>query len=568
MTTSEGEKPKIAVFSGPTATIQNSPPLVTSNKARAAYGLPLLTDPFGAPLRQDAVRAQRLAAPVTVYIDYLTAHPLEEDSADLYAPPDGYLAPDGAFSEQAFEGGRPVYRVTLDPSDGLYLLPYMGRQADGQPWEEACRYPNAPAEESRQTFYPDASRIYEEVDRFGLNSNGEASLLSSLADFDFYRPAPSGGWRKGRAAALRTDRGEGDIAPETWGEDFFMYYPRHLRAEPYARQLARATNVVAKAMATGEYLGGQWLEGSPTTEESMYWLNLLIDTKAPLVGHSAQRPHQTVSADGDKNIYDGVKYITSRIWTAGGQADVVGGVMIVDEQVFHSREVTKTDARPGNYQATGGHGGIVALMGGYAPPQLTYIPSKKHTWTSDVNLTRLPDTVLGVRGGEGMVETQTVQVKDAAGFLVPEAMPKVTLAKYARYQPLTVEDGLEPDVEIMARVQENLHSVPLAGFVGEGASPYGSMNRATDAAMRYATFSGMPIARVGRGATGGIASKMELTAIAGNNLTSTKARILLMACLLRFGALPPAKDPMNPTPDEVAAVAAKVAQYQEVFDTH
>ena len=33
-------KPRIAVFSGPTATIQNSEPLVTSNKAREKYGLP------------------------------------------------------------------------------------------------------------------------------------------------------------------------------------------------------------------------------------------------------------------------------------------------------------------------------------------------------------------------------------------------------------------------------------------------------------------------------------------------------------------------------------------------
>jgi L-asparaginase len=562
------EKPKIAVFSGPTATIQNSPPLLTSNKARLAYGLEPLTDAFGQPLKQDAVRAQRLAAPVTVYIDYLSAHPLEEDAADLYAPPDGYLAPDGTYSEAPAEGTRPVYRVTLEPSDGLYMLPYMGRQQDGKPWDEACAFPLAPSDLSRQTFYPDASRIYEEIDRFGLNSNGEANLLSGQADFDFYRPAPSGGWRKGRAGALRADVGEGDIAPEVWGEDFFMYYPRHLRAEPYAQQLARATNVVAKAMATGEYLGGQWLEGSPTTEESMYWLNLLIDTKQPLVGHSAQRPHQTVSADGDKNIYDGVKYITSKIWVNGGDADAIGGVMIVDEQVFHSREVTKTDARPGNYQVTGGHGGIVALMGGYAAPQLTYVPSKRHTWKSEVNLSRLPDTVPGLRGGEGSSEPFVVQVKDASGFLVPEAMPKVTLAKYARYQPMTASAEAETDVEIMARVQENLRTASLAGFVGEGASPYGSMNRSTDEAMRYATFSGMPIVRCGRGATGGIATKMEPTAIAGNNLTSTKARILLMASLLKFGALPPAKDPMNPTPDEVAAVAEKVALYQAVFDTH
>ena len=34
-------KPRIAVFSGPNATIQNNKPLVTSNKAREQYGLPM-----------------------------------------------------------------------------------------------------------------------------------------------------------------------------------------------------------------------------------------------------------------------------------------------------------------------------------------------------------------------------------------------------------------------------------------------------------------------------------------------------------------------------------------------
>ena len=60
------QKPKIAVFSGPTATIQNSEALVTSDKARAKYGLPRLTNPDGTPVGFDALRPQRLAAPVTV----------------------------------------------------------------------------------------------------------------------------------------------------------------------------------------------------------------------------------------------------------------------------------------------------------------------------------------------------------------------------------------------------------------------------------------------------------------------------------------------------------------------
>ena len=41
-----------------------------------------------------------------------------------------------------------------------------------------------------------------------------------------------------------------------------------------------------------------------------------------------------------------------------------------------------------------------------------------------------------------------------------------------------------------------------------------------------------------------------------------------MACLLKLGSYPPAKDPAKPTPQEVAAVKAAVAKYQEIFDTH
>lgn len=42
----------------------------------------------------------------------------------------------------------------------------------------------------------------------------------------------------------------------------------------------------------------------------------------------------------------------------------------------------------------------------------------------------------------------------------------------------------------------------------------------------------------------------------------------IMACLLRFGSLPPATDPTHPTPAELEAVQARLAEYQAVFDTH
>jgi len=73
--------------------------------------------------------------------------------------------------------------------------------------------------------------------------------------------------------------------------------------------------------------------------------------------------------------------------------------------------------------------------------------------------------------------------------------------------------------------------------------------------------------RVGRGNPEGFADPDEYF-IAGSNLTATKARMLLMACLLRFGSLPPARNPDEPTAAELSATRTAVAAYQKIFDTH
>ena len=112
--------------------------------------------------------------------------------------------------------------------------------------------------------------------------------------------------------------------------------------------LANLTNAVQRAMATGQYAGGVWLEGSPTVEETAYWLNLLIDTTVPIVGNAAQRAHGALSADGE-DIVGSVGYILSRIWQDENGRDAVGNVVIQDSQIFSSRDVQKADARPGGY---------------------------------------------------------------------------------------------------------------------------------------------------------------------------------------------------------------------------
>jgi L-asparaginase len=565
-----GGRPRIAVFSGPTATIQNSEPLVTSNKAREKYGLPLRRNPDGSAMRFDALRAQKLAAPVTVYVEQFSAHPLERDAAELYAPPDGYLDSAGAFhTERSSPTDKPVYEITLKPEDGLYPLPYMARQASGQPWEMDGTEKNAPAEFCRVPFFPDGSRLFEEIDRLGISDEGVGCLLTAKAEFDFYRALPSGGYAKGRRAGERTDIGSGDIAPEIRGTDFFPYRPAYLRKEPPMGALARLTNIVQMALASGQYNGAIWLEGSPFVEETIYWLNLLIDTTLPIVGNSSQRPHGAIGNDGDRNIIDSVDYITSRIWADENGRDCVGAVAILDEQIFTARDVQKADARPGGYIATGGHGGIIGRMGHPGLPQFSFKTVKQHTYTSLVNVTRLPRDVQGSSVHGSTVVTISVPIKNSLGELLPTAIPKVTIVKHARYLPEDTAGNADEEVDLLARVEKNLREAPLAGFVAEGSAPFGAMSNSVDAALRRATFSGMPVVKVSRGnASGFVDPSRDSLAIAGSNLTATKARLLLMACLMKLGCLPPAADPLKPSAAETEATKTALKKYQEIFDTH
>ena len=567
-------KPRIAVFSGTSATIQNSAPLVTSNKARNLYGLPKLENPDGSRLDYDHLVPQRLAAKVEVFIEAYSGHPLESDAAELYGPPDGYLDANGEFhTERTNPDDKPVYRVTLEPEDGLYLLPYMARQADGRPWDGDCAYPFAAAEQCRQPFFPDASRIFEEIDRglYGVGDAGTGNVLTSKAAFDFYRALPSGGYKHGLAGHARTDVGSGDIPPETMGEDFFSYAPPHLRTSTRYQDLATIANVVQEALMAGNHAGAIWLEGSPTVEETVYRLNLLIDTRVPIVANAAQRANRTVSADGPRNIMDSVDYIVSRVWADPDGNDALGAVLIQDEQVFAARQVQKSDARPGGYIATGDHGGVLGTMGAPGPAQIYFKPGKRHTWQSDVRLTRLPGYVDGVLRQNGVYKKERVRIKDDNGFLLGQSIPRVSIVKYGYFS----QDGSTPnpddEVDIMARIEQNLKQNPLAGFVAEGMAPYGVLARSPESALQIAVFSGMPVVFTGRGNAGGVTPTIYFSgrpAVAGNNLTATKARMLLAACLMKFGSLPPAQDPRNPTPSEREAVRTAIARYQTIFDTH
>ncbi|MGA7805168.1 asparaginase domain-containing protein [Bradyrhizobium sp.] len=560
---------RIAHLAGPTATIQNSPPLVTSNKARRKYGLPLRNNRDGSEARFDALRAQRLAAPAKLYVECFSAHPLEQDAAELYGPPDGYLDAKGEFHRQrSSPQDKAVFEIEIQPEDGLYPLPYMARKADGEAWEGECTAPGAPASQARQSFYPDGSRSFEEIDRLSVGAEGVANLISSFADVDFFRVLPPAGYTKGLLASRRTDMGEGDIAPETRAKDFFAYRPYHLGEAPPRPALARLTNAARRIFDSKIYDGAVYTQGSPQIEEMAYWFNLVIDTTIPICGNAAQRPQGEISHDGPKNITDSIEYIASRVWADEQGRNRAGVIVLQEQRFFAAREVMKVDARPGGYVATGGHGGILGGMGYHGAAVLHYIPALKHTYLSDVNLTNIPTSVAVAARSDDAVKLNETRIREDNGDLLGSAIPSVAIVKDGGFFAEDYFDDPLVAADLHALVARKLETNRLAGFVIEGTVPYGKMTSSVrEAALRKAIYCGMPVVRVGRGSPEGFADPHEYF-ISGSNLTATKARILLMACLLKLGSLPPARNPDEPSSAELAATRKAVAAYQKIFDTH
>jgi L-asparaginase len=448
--------------------------------------------------------------------------------------------------------------VTLKPEDGLYALPYMGRQADGKPWDSTAAYPGAPFTQARQTFVPNASRIFEEIERNG----GE---VFEKADYDFYRAVPSGGYTKGLPAALRTDTGEGDIAPEKLGVDFFAYGP-YAAATPRP-MLARSVNFVQKAMSSGKYAGAVWLEGSPSVEDTSYWLSLMIDTTLPLTTNSAHRNRGVISADGDGNILSSIDYILSKVWADDSGRNRMGTVMVQDEIIYSGREIVKGDAHPGGYVATGGYGGIFGSM--TAGAFITNVPTRKHTWMSEVRVTQLPAHLDGVLRQKGKFKSVPVDIKSASGELIANAIPKVAIIKGDTWYDDSGTPNAADEKGIASSIDMLLEKYPLAGIVGEGTSPYSTLSASQDKALEFAALSGLPVVKVARGdAHAFVNVNRNNLFIEGNNLIATKARLLLTAAIMKYGPLPHAADPMKPTSEETAAIKEKVAKYQEIFQTH
>ncbi len=219
--------------------------------------------------------------------------------------------------------------------------------------------------------------------------------------------------------------------------------------------------------------------GSNTSEETAYFLSLVLDTDVPVVVVGAQRQRTTLSEDGSRNLFDAVR--------VAAHPDAVGkGVLLVVNELIHAaRDVTKTVSyRPETWSS-----GDLGALGVADLDRVRFYrsPTYRHTTRSEFRVD---------------------------GITRADQLPRVDIV-------YTYADAGTELIE--AAVAAGAEGLVVAGF------PTGSPTPAMEQALRAAEAEGVAVVMSHRGGLGRIQTGRPFTS--ADNLTPQKARILLMLAL-------------------------------------
>lgn len=181
----------------------------------------------------------------------------------------------------------------------------------------------------------------------------------------------------------------------------------------------------------------------------------------------------------------------------------------------------------------------------------------------DLRADSLPSQVDGLMRRGSAVRTISVTLKNRSGALRDEARPAVAILESAAWSPEDAPRDGASAFEVLMCAARLLDRNALAGIVGVG-NRSGAFLPSAEQAFRRVVPMGIPVVRLARDPrAAGMAGELF---IEGGTLSPEEARRVLAECLLRHGALPPAADPLNPTPSEIAAIKHKLAIYQAEFN--
>jgi L-asparaginase len=175
--------------------------------------------------------------------------------------------------------------------------------------------------------------------------------------------------------------------------------------------------------------------GTNALEDVAYFISLIIQSSYPIVFTGAQYPKNSLSFDGQKNLYNAIKIIISN------EAKGLGVLVTFYDYVLSARDAAKFPAGlPNNFSSQGG--GVVGyIVGGTFVLRYKPVYKNNHFQSINVNdLTKLP-YVMVVYGYIGMNDKMI-------HFVIETGVDGIVSAGFGKgYQPPLITNCLKSAVE-------------------------------------------------------------------------------------------------------------------------
>ena len=173
------------------------------------------------------------------------------------------------------------------------------------------------------------------------------------------------------------------------GEQVFQVASESLRNDNLVTLAKRVSALAKQSDVDGIVI----THGTDTTEETAYFLNLVVKTDKPIVVVASMRPGTSISADGTLNLLNAISVAGSK--DARGK----GALVVTNDTINSGRDVSKMiNVRPDAFQSPWGALGMVVEGRNYWFRKL----DKRHTTNSEFDIDRigtLPLVEIAYAGG-------------------------------------------------------------------------------------------------------------------------------------------------------------------------
>jgi len=265
------------------------------------------------------------------------------------------------------------------------------------------------------------------------------------------------------------------------GEQLAQVGSQDMNGDLWLKLAARVNELLEADEADGVVI----THGTDTTEETGYFLHLVVKSDRPVVLTGAMRPSTALSADGPLNLYNAVAV------AADPGARGRGAIVAINDDLHSARDVTKSNTTDVQTFISPGPG----LLGTVSYGRIRYFrrPTRLHTTGSEFSI-------------DGV-----------------EHLPRVDI--------LFAYSNMPADL-VRASVSLGARGIVMAGM--------GNGNVSTDTAYALADASaaGVVVVRSTRVMSGDVGRNIEMNddvvgSVAADQLNPQKSRVLLQLCLLR-----------------------------------